>query len=222
MTLARALFLLAAAAQSATGAEPSKPQPPVQPPAAQAPVSTPATPTLGRLFFSAEERAAIDDARRRPAVVVAQPAEAKPLPAAPDHVTLNGVVRRSDGSSAIWLNNRMIEGKRTSDGLEVTDSKRAPGPANITIKVPQAGRSVDLRVGQQLDVTSGKVQERYRVVAPEAVTGSGEAAGGDIPSASIKSAPVRRPSRERELRERLRDLEDAQVERQQPPAETKG
>jgi hypothetical protein len=177
---------------------------------------------LGRLFFSPGERAGLDEARRRPAApVAAAPAKAPALPPAPDYVTLNGVVRRSDGSTAIWLNNRMVDGKRTSDGLEVTTSKR-PGAANV--RVPQAGRSVDLRVGQQLDVTSGKVRERYRVVAPV----DSAAAGEDVASPEAASArprgapPTRRPARERELRELLRDLDSAPVERQPPPAEAKG
>ena len=213
MMLARALFLLAAA-QSAFGADPSTPQPPAQTPAPPVPAAAAATPTLGRLFFSAEERAALDEARRRPAAAVAAPAE-KSLPPGPEYVTLNGVVRRSDGSTAVWLNNRMIEGKRTYDGLEVTDSKRAPGPANVTVKVPQAGRSVDLRVGQELDVISGKVQERYRLAPPEAAAASGETR---TPRTTEKTPPVRRPSRERDQR----DLETPQAEQPQPPAEAKG
>ena len=213
MMLARALFLLAACAQSAFGADPSTSQPPAQTPAPPVPAAAAATPTLGRLFFSAEERAALDEARRRPAVVAA-PA-VKPLPPGPEYVTLNGVVRRSDGSTAVWLNNRMIEGKHTYDGLEVTDSKRAPGPANVTVKVPQAGRSVDLRVGQELDVISGKVQERYRLAPPEPAAASGETS---TPRATEKSPPVRRPSRERDQR----DLEAPQAEHPQPPAEAKG
>jgi hypothetical protein len=153
-------------------------------------------------------------------VVTVAASAPKPLPPAPEYVLLNGVVRRSDGTSSVWLNNRMLEGKRTADGLEVTDSKRAPGAANVTVRVPQAGRNVDLRVGQRLDVTSGKVQERYQIAEPPAAPepSSDVSTTGELPSA--KSPPRR--SRERDVRERIRDTEDAQFERPQPPPQAKG
>jgi heme-binding NEAT domain protein len=121
----------------------------------------------------------------------------------------------------VWLNNRMLEGTRTVDGLEVADSKRAPGAANVTVRVPQAGRSVDLRVGQRLDVTSGKVQERYQV-APMTSPSSSSSETASTESASPPRSPLRRPSRERELRDQNRDIEAAPVERSEPREAGKG
>ena len=191
-------------------------QTPAQTPAAQ----VPAQPAMGRLFFSVPQRSALDEARTRPAAVTVTAPASKPLPPAPEYVQLNGVVRRSDGSTSVWLNNRMLEGKRTAEGLEVTDSRRARGAANVTVRIPQAGRSVDLRVGQRLDVTSGKVEERYQVAPPAAASEpSGDTAAGERPSASVRS-PRRSPDRER--RELTRDVEGLQIERAQPAAETKG
>ena len=222
MTLTRVLFMLAAAAPSAFAAEPSKAPPaPPQPSVVQLPQAVPVATSLGRLFFSPEERATIDELRRRPAAVAVP--EPKALPPAPEYVTLNGIVRRSDGSSSVWLNDRMLEGRRTADGLEVTESRRAPGPGNATVKVPQAGRSVDLRVGQQLDVTSGKVQERYQM-APRTAPGasSRESAGSESASLTSKPAPLRRSTKERELRDLIRDIEGPPPERPEPAAEAKG
>ena len=223
MTMSRVLFLLVAAAPSAFAAEPSKapaPPAPAQPSVVQAPQAVPVATSLGRLFFSPEERATIDEMRRRPAAVAAP--QPKALPPAPEYVTLNGIVRRSDGSSSVWLNDRMLEGRRTADGLEVTESRRAPGPGNVTVKVQQAGRSVDLRVGQQLDVTSGKVQERYQTAprtAPDA--SSRESAGSESASLTPKPAPPRRTTKERELRDLIRDIEGPPPERP-AAAEAKG
>ena len=221
MMLTRALLLFVAATSAVFGAEPANPPGAAAQTTAQAPAQVPAVPTMGRLFFSVPERAALDDARLRPpvAVTVIAPA-AKPLPPAPEYVMLNGVVRRSDGSTAVWLNNRMLEGRRTAEGLEVTDSKRAPGAANVTVRVPQAGRSVDLRVGQRLDVTSGQIQERYQVAPPPAAPEPGGEASAPEPSASAKSPPRR--SRERERRDPNRDMDWSQPERPQPAAQTKG
>jgi hypothetical protein len=174
------------------------------------------------LFFSPAERTQIDESRRRPSVVAA--AEPKPLPPAPEYVTLNGVVRRSDGTTSIWINNRMLVGRRTSEGLEVNDSKRAPGAANVTVRVPQAGRSVDMRVGQQLEVTSGKVQERYQLApATEPAAPSAAApSSADTARSPMKPAP-RRASKDRDmLRELLRDMEGPSAERAAPPAAPKG
>ena len=222
MTPSRTLFLLIAFAPGAFAAEMSRiPPAPAQPPAAPAPQAVPVATSLGRLFFSPEERTTIDEMRGRPTAAAA-PAP-KALPPAPEYVMLNGIVRRSDGSTSVWLNDRMLEGRRTAEGLEVTDSRRAPGPGNVTVKVPQAGRSVDLRVGQQLDVTSGKVQERYQIAprtAPGAATresGAGESAG-----LTPKPSPPRRSTKERELRDLIRDIEGPPPERPEPAAEAKG
>ena len=216
MTFSRAAVLLAAASTSVFAADPPGAAP-AQPPAPIAQTQPPSL-ALGRLFFSPDERAAIDESRLRPAVVAAP--EAKPLPPAPEYVTLNGVVRRSDGSTSVWLNNRLVEGRRTAEGLEVSNSRRAPGPANVTVRVPQAGRSIDLRVGQRLDVTSGKVQERYQVAPQNAAPAELQRSDAEIQS-TPRSA-LRRPSREREVRELLRDLESPPAELPQPPAEAKG
>ena len=214
MRLSHITVLSVIVASGAFAAEPAK-APPLPPAQAQ----VPAAPTLGRMFFTPEERATIDELRRRPAVVAAA-VERKPLPPAPDYVTLNGVVRRSDGSTAVWLNNRMIDGRRTADGLEVTDSKRSPGGGNVTVKVPQAGRSVDLRVGQRLDTTSGKVQERYQV-APNAAVES-ESPAAESVSTAPRSESIRRPSRDRDRERDRRDIEGSRYERPEPAAEPKG
>ena len=67
----------------------------------------PASPTVppettkrldGRLFFSAQERQRLDDARKRGLVIGddGQPVQAPPS-------VLNGFVKRSDGSTALWV-----------------------------------------------------------------------------------------------------------------------
>ncbi len=203
---------------SAFSAQPPGPAAaPVQPAAAQAQQAAAALP-MRRMFFTPAERAALDESRRRPAIVAA--AEPKPLPPAPEFVTLDGVVRRSDGTTTVWLNNRLLEGKRTAEGLEVTNSRRTPGTGNVTVRVPQAGRSVDMRVGQQLDVTSGKVQERYQL-APPAPAPASETA--DTTETSAAKPGVRRPAKEREmLRELLREIDAPAANRPEPPAAGNG
>jgi hypothetical protein len=165
----------------------------------------------GRLFFRMDERALLDDARRRPERLPPPPPEpglapVAPAPAPPPPpVTLNGIVRRSDGTSTVWLNGRPASGRQTSNGLEVLP----PGPPNptgrVTVRVPESGRRVDLGVGQQIDVTSGEVSERFRMRQPAA-----EEPAQDV----AKPAPVRRPGRDRELlRDLLRELDPSPAAR---------
>jgi len=170
----------------------------------------------GRLFFRPDERALLDDARRRPDRLPPPKPEPGLVPVAPPPppppVTLNGVVRRSDGTSTVWLNGRPASGRQTGSGLEVMP----PGPPNpagrVTVRVPESGRRVDLGVGQQIDVTSGEVRERFRMRPPAA-----EEPAQDV----AKPAPVRRPGRDRELlRDLLRELDPSPAARtpEAPPA----
>jgi hypothetical protein len=171
------------------------------------------------MFFTPAERAALDELRRRPVAVTAPQSTA--LPPAPERVTLDGVVRRSDGTTTVWLNNRLLEGKRTAEGLEVLEPKRTRGAGRITVRVPQAGRSVDLRVGQQLEVTTGEIKERYQLT-PTAAVAAPEAAA-PIPETSATKPTLRRPAKERELlRELLHEIEGPAADRPDPPAAGKG
>src|SRR5690606_16535050 len=105
---------------------------------------------MGRLFYTPEERAQIDEIRRRPAPPPKVPvAEAKPEPPAPapppKYVTLNGVVRRSDGVNTVWLNDKPVRGQRTEEGLVVSTPARTSLPSHVIVQVPQSGRSIDLK-----------------------------------------------------------------------------
>jgi hypothetical protein len=156
------------------------------------------------LFFTAAERASLDEMRKRP--VVAPPPEAVPPPPLPEYVTLNGVVRRSDGTATVWLNEKPVQGQRSAEGLVIAPV-RAGAPANVTVRLPETGRSVELKVGQQLEVTSGQVQERYRAPAPSAPSRPAAAPAAESRGAE-RTGPPRRASRDRELlRELLRDID---------------
>jgi hypothetical protein len=115
--------------------------------------------TLGRLFYTPEERAALEEARRRNIRAEEQAAEAskKAKPDGPRTVTLNGVVRRSDGESAIWVNGKPVENE-TSDGMRV---RLTPDQAGVTVHDMEKGRTVRLKVGQHANLLTGKVEENY-------------------------------------------------------------
>lgn len=115
--------------------------------------------TLGRLFYTPEQRAALEEARRRNIRAEEQAAEAskKPKPDGPRTVTLNGVVRRSDGESVIWVNGKPIENE-VNDGMRV---RLTPDQSGVTVHDTEKGRTVRLKVGQHANLLTGKVEENY-------------------------------------------------------------
>jgi hypothetical protein len=222
MIATRGFALIALWCASAAAAPPTVEAVPGTPVTAASPGS--ATPVLGRFFFTPAQREAIDHSRHSTTTVVEESKQKPLLPPAPAYVTLNGVVRRSDGVTTIWLNERELDGRRTAEGLEVSAPKRRPGSGNITLRVPQAGRTVDLRVGQQLEVNTGTIRERYQVTPPPESTGTANPAEGSMVSNGSASKPsARKPARERELlHELLREIDGPSAERPEAPAAAKG
>jgi hypothetical protein len=185
-----------AAAPPATSATPAGQSAAPGTPASSAPAE------MGRLFFTPAQRAAMDEARRRPqAAVAVSQADAPPPPPPPGYVTLNGVVRRSDGTTTVWLNNKQVRGRESEEGVLVRPSRAGAAPGSVTVQVPQTGQVVDIQVGQQLEINSGEVKEAYRgpprLGTPAEVTPAPRQESPDLRS-------HRRSSRERDL---LREIE---------------
>lgn len=102
----------------------------------------------GRLFFTPRERAALDRARQQAA------AGAVERPAA-SSLTLNGIVKRSDGRNTLWLNDRPLASDHPKSEVEGTKIMGL----GCTLKLPDSSRAVRLRVGQRFDAGSGTVEE---------------------------------------------------------------
>jgi uncharacterized caspase-like protein len=154
-------------------------------------------PPLGRLFFTPIERAQLDIARvqkKAPApATVAEPVQAPP--SAPQIVRYGGIVRRSDGKSMLWINNRLVEEKEALAGLNLKGKVRPDG--SVTLQVPESGSSIDVKVGQSVELHSGKLAEgRHARPAQKAVeeTRPGAAQPGSIAStASATNSGEQRP-----------------------------
>lgn len=120
---------------------------------------------LGRLFSSPAERAQLD-ARRSgetaaAAAGAAAAAEESPgavraaVPAAaPQQLLLNGVVRRSDGKSTVWLNDAPQNDEQNDLG------RAGAGAPGLTVRL-QSGKKVLLRAGQRYDAGDGRVKEAH-------------------------------------------------------------
>jgi hypothetical protein len=157
------------------------------------PLSSAAEP-LGRLFYTPAQRAQLDAARGQKgrAAVGVEPDQPSPLP---EVVTYDGVVRRSDGKTTIWLNNRAINDGKVQSGAPVTSRLRPDGSVNLGIA--QSDRSVNLKVGQSIEIVSGTIGEphsRARSTEKSAVkpAPSGTRPGSAVAPVEARPAPANR------------------------------
>ncbi|MDP1717946.1 MAG: hypothetical protein Q8L40_07685 [Burkholderiales bacterium] len=146
---------------------------------------------LGRFFFTPEQRTQLDIARKQKSrVTLASEVEENAAPVA-EILTLGGSVRRSDGKSTVWLNNRAVNDREAPGGI-VIDQRLRPNGA-VTIQVPQSARSIELKVGQSVDIVSGVIEEPFarQVTAPKpaaAESAAGKPAPGKPPAPGEKAA----------------------------------
>lgn len=111
--------------------------------------------SLGRLFFSPEQRAMLNLARDRAPTTGVEEVQ----PAAQSEVTLNGLVTRSDGKGSVWVNGKLEQS---------VNYQGTPDRNQVRIKLPEGG--VKLKVGQTYSPTNGQVQESYHRFPPPPAT----------------------------------------------------
>jgi hypothetical protein len=112
---------------------------------------------LGRMFFTPEQRATLDKTRKQNSRSEADREFKPPAPPLPQNVSVTGMIRRSDGKNTIWLNNRVVD-ERPASGIVARAGKR---DNQVRLTLPDAGTSVELKVGQTLEVVSGTIEENY-------------------------------------------------------------
>jgi len=107
---------------------------------------------LGRLFFTPEQRAALD-ARRK--------ARVPDKPAATPQVELpvtrvNGVVQRGGGKSTVWVNGEAIpeSGRAEAQGIA-----HPAGSGRVSVPLGEGGKGLDMRVGESLNRGTGEVSD---------------------------------------------------------------
>jgi hypothetical protein len=139
--------------------------------------------TMGRLFFTPEQRARMDVARQQERNIrfdVEQQDDAPP----PANIILNGVITRSDGKTTLWVNNRIQS--EASQGASVGKG------GEVRIITPETGRSVPLKVGQSIDMSSGKVEESYRRPPPAPAPAKETSPTATLPGTAKSPAPLSR------------------------------
>ena len=108
---------------------------------------------LGRLFFTPEQRAALD--ARRKARVPDKPA-ATPVIEQPA-TRIDGAVRRSGGRSTVWVNGEAVPENPRSEGARLQSRGRRAD--SVSVPVGESAQRYDLRVGETLDRASGEVRD---------------------------------------------------------------
>ena len=126
---------------------------------------------LGRLFFTPEQRAALD--ARRKARVPDKPAAVQQA----EHpiTRVNGAVQRSGGRSTVWVNGETIQEGGQPESAKV--APREPGAGRVTLPAGEGAQRYNLRVGESLDRSSGEVRD---------IIGEGEIKVGPRPAAKKK------------------------------------
>ncbi len=151
---------------------------------------------LGRMFYTPAQRATLDTARKQNirTEIGTDDSEAQQKPVAaplPQNISVNGIIRRSDGKNTIWLNERPVDERQTG-GVKAAIGKN---DNRVRLSVPESGRSVDIKVGQTVEMVSGAVDESYLrrpTAKPEAKTGpAAENTGADV--SKVTPAPSREP-----------------------------
>lgn len=107
---------------------------------------------FGRLFFTPEQRAALDARRKarmpdKPAAVVVE----SPV------TRLDGLVTRSGGKSTVWVNGEAVPEGSQPEGLRVRPRRADSG--KVTVEIGETDSRVDLKIGQSFDRASGEVKD---------------------------------------------------------------
>lgn len=101
---------------------------------------------LGRLFFTPEQRAALD--ARRKARVPDKPAAVEAV--ASPTTRLDGYVKRSGGPSTVWVNGESLQ-EHSPEAPRIGES--------VSVPVGESGARVGLKPGQVLDRGTGEVRD---------------------------------------------------------------
>ncbi len=119
--------------------------------------------TLGRLFFSPEQRAQLDTLRIKK-VVASQTKDEPP----PEFVTYGGIVRRNDGRTTVWVNNKALSDKEIRETSSLVGRVERDGRITVQTNAPGSiTPTLQLKVGQSAELLSGRVQEPF---SPKAVS----------------------------------------------------
>lgn len=139
------------------------------------PVHTMAGEVSGRLFFTPEERMALDRARTQN-----QTLETRQNQPQNGLLKLDGVIKRSDGKQIFWVNGRAVV-----NGADAGDPYIGNTPATATqeLRMPLSNQAYRIKVGQSLNPVTGQARESYQLPrsAAEEATAASATQGSNQP-----------------------------------------
>lgn len=108
---------------------------------------------LGRLFFTPEKRQALDHQRQ---FNIQEKVETQQEPT----FTINGVVTRSSGKQAVWVNGKVVGENRAASDVDVVPVRQNPGQVVIqsgdaTTTSAKVGETVQSDTGETADLLNG-------------------------------------------------------------------
>lgn len=158
---------------------------------------------LGRLFSRPNERNNLDNLRKNQKLKTVSPqpdAMVEVAPAAlPDPISLQGYVKRSDGTkSTLWINNQAVQEDSTLDNVQIgrlnqhgktnQTTKMKDGADSLDIKIPANGKHIRLKAGQVYEPETNQIKE-FKTVEKEKRLNLEEGAIGDDSSDASVSKP---------------------------------
>lgn len=107
---------------------------------------------LGRLFFTPEQRGALDARRKaripdKPTAVVVE----SPV------TRIDGVVSRRGGKSTTWVNGEAVPEGTQPEGLRLRPKRN--DNSRIVVNIGETDSDVDLKIGQSFDRGTGEVKD---------------------------------------------------------------
>lgn len=107
---------------------------------------------FGRLFFTPEQRGALDARRKaripdKPAMVVVE----SPV------TRVDGVVSRGGGKSTTWVNGEPVPQGSQPEGLRILQKPKETG--RVIVNIGETNAQVDLKIGQSFDRSTGEVRD---------------------------------------------------------------
>lgn len=128
---------------------------------------------FGRLFSRPEERKSLDYLRQNQPLKTISPAENLQTESAleaplelPDPITLQGYVKRSDGTkSTLWINNQAVQEDSTVDNVQIGKlnqqgrSNLGGSSEGLDVKIPANGKRIRLKAGQVYEPETNQIKE---------------------------------------------------------------
>ncbi|NOT14998.1 MAG: hypothetical protein HOP21_05350 [Methylotenera sp.] len=125
---------------------------------------------FGRLFSRPNERKSLDILRQNQKLKVIKPEdniatapENIAPPQLPAPVTLQGYVKRSDGTSTLWINNKAVQENSAVDEVQIGKLQSQTGTTQamdgLNVKIPANGKQIRLKAGQVYLPETNQIRE---------------------------------------------------------------